>query len=136
MPPSTPDLSTHFEDLAYKFPAEPIERAVIRFCEAIASWRGKPELENVRLSSRNISAIIIKFSSIPVSEKRWGTDYRTDPEITANHDGLADTVSLGYIAAGDFGSTNRQTTDRELFCSPSPSTPISEQKTTFEHNDI
>jgi len=46
VPSSTPDLSTHFEDLAYKFPAEPVERAVVRFCEAVASWRGQPELEN------------------------------------------------------------------------------------------
>ncbi|KAJ3536068.1 hypothetical protein NMY22_g6198 [Coprinellus aureogranulatus] len=33
------------EDLAWRFPAEPIERAAVRFCEAIAKWRGKPELE-------------------------------------------------------------------------------------------
>ncbi|KAI5120116.1 hypothetical protein M0805_002200 [Coniferiporia weirii] len=48
VPQSTPDLSTHFEDLAYKFPSEPIERAVVRFCEAVASWRGLPELENYK----------------------------------------------------------------------------------------
>lgn len=36
------------EDLAWLFPAEPVERAAVRFCEAIAKWRGKPELETVR----------------------------------------------------------------------------------------
>jgi len=47
----TPDLSTHMEDLAWHYPAEPVERAALRFCEAIAKWRGKPELETVRLLS-------------------------------------------------------------------------------------
>ncbi|KAG6871642.1 hypothetical protein C0992_010573, partial [Termitomyces sp. T32_za158] len=45
IPTSTPDLSTHMEDLAWQYPAEPVERAAVRFCEAIARWRGKPELE-------------------------------------------------------------------------------------------
>jgi hypothetical protein len=40
------------EDLAWHYPAEPVERAALRFCEAIAKWRGKPELETVRLLSR------------------------------------------------------------------------------------
>lgn len=35
------------EDLAWQFPAEAVERAAVRFCEAIARWRGKPELETV-----------------------------------------------------------------------------------------
>ncbi|KAH8118249.1 hypothetical protein DFH11DRAFT_1503779 [Phellopilus nigrolimitatus] len=52
VPPSTPDLSTHFEDLAYKFPTEPVERAIVRFCEAVASWRGHPELENHKKSAQ------------------------------------------------------------------------------------
>ena len=38
------------EDLAWHYPAEPVERSALRFCEAIAKWRGKPELENVRPS--------------------------------------------------------------------------------------
>jgi len=33
------------EDLAWQYPAEPVERSAVRFCEAIARWRGKPELE-------------------------------------------------------------------------------------------
>jgi hypothetical protein len=37
------------EDLAWQYPAEPVERAAVRFCEAIAKWRGKPELETVSL---------------------------------------------------------------------------------------
>ncbi|KAG1736505.1 hypothetical protein EDB19DRAFT_1720654 [Suillus lakei] len=52
IPSLTPDLSTHMEDLAWHYPAEPVERAALRFCEAIAKWRGKPELETVRLLSR------------------------------------------------------------------------------------
>ncbi|KIY72447.1 hypothetical protein CYLTODRAFT_367426 [Cylindrobasidium torrendii FP15055 ss-10] len=45
IPAATPDLATHMEDLAWQYPAEPVERAAVRFCEAIAKWRGKPELE-------------------------------------------------------------------------------------------
>ncbi|KAG6917510.1 hypothetical protein DXG01_002257 [Tephrocybe rancida] len=48
IPASTPDLSTHMEDLAWQYPAEPVERAALRFCEAIARWRGKPELETYK----------------------------------------------------------------------------------------
>ncbi|KAF9447400.1 hypothetical protein P691DRAFT_760802 [Macrolepiota fuliginosa MF-IS2] len=48
IPDSTPDLSTHMEDLAWSYPAEPVERAAIRFCEAVAKWRGKPELETYK----------------------------------------------------------------------------------------
>ncbi|KAG0701211.1 hypothetical protein DFH29DRAFT_1000398 [Suillus ampliporus] len=48
IPPLTPDLSTHMEDLAWHYPAEPVERAALRFCEAIAKWRGKPELETYK----------------------------------------------------------------------------------------
>ncbi|KAK7031179.1 hypothetical protein VNI00_013595 [Paramarasmius palmivorus] len=48
IPESTPDLSTHMEDLAWQYPAEPVERAAVRFCEAIAKWRGKPELETYK----------------------------------------------------------------------------------------
>ena len=49
MPPNTPDVATHMEDLAWQYPAEAVERAACRFCEAVARWRGKPELETVRL---------------------------------------------------------------------------------------
>jgi hypothetical protein len=49
IPASTPDLATHMEDLVWQYPSEPIERAAVRFCEAVAKWRGKPELETVSL---------------------------------------------------------------------------------------
>jgi len=42
---TTSDLATHFTQLSEKYPAEPVERAALRFCEAVAKWRGKPELE-------------------------------------------------------------------------------------------
>ncbi|KIM40711.1 hypothetical protein M413DRAFT_11545 [Hebeloma cylindrosporum] len=48
IPSSTPDCATHLEDLAWQYPAEPVERAAVRFCEAIAKWRGKPELETYK----------------------------------------------------------------------------------------
>ncbi|KAF9260033.1 hypothetical protein L218DRAFT_1079564 [Marasmius fiardii PR-910] len=48
IPLSTPDLSTHMEDLAWQYPAEAVERAAVRFCEAMAKWRGKPELETYK----------------------------------------------------------------------------------------
>ncbi|GBE87921.1 hypothetical protein BKA93DRAFT_798099 [Sparassis latifolia] len=48
VPGSTPDLATHMEDLAWQFPGEVVERAAVRFCEAVARWRGKPELETYK----------------------------------------------------------------------------------------
>jgi len=45
---STPDLPTHMEHLAQQYHAEPVERAAVRFCESIAKWRGKPELETYK----------------------------------------------------------------------------------------
>ncbi|KAG1737122.1 uncharacterized protein EDB91DRAFT_1141138 [Suillus paluster] len=53
IPSLTPDLSTHMEDLAWHYPAEPVERAALRFCEAIAKWRGKPELETYTKKQSN-----------------------------------------------------------------------------------
>ena len=47
IPASTPDLATHMEHLTCLYPVEPVERAALRFCEALAQWRGKPELETV-----------------------------------------------------------------------------------------
>ncbi|EJF64870.1 hypothetical protein DICSQDRAFT_80644 [Dichomitus squalens LYAD-421 SS1] len=51
VPSTTPDVATHMEDLAWQFPAETVERAAVRFCEAIARWRGKPELETYKKAS-------------------------------------------------------------------------------------
>lgn len=48
IPQQTRDLVTHMEDLAWHYPAEPVERAALRFCEAVAKWRGKPELESYK----------------------------------------------------------------------------------------
>ncbi|KAK1236386.1 hypothetical protein PQX77_000370 [Marasmius sp. AFHP31] len=60
IPASTPDLSTHMEDLAWQYPAEAVERAAVRFCEAVSKWRGKPELETV--SSRNPNSALYSCS--------------------------------------------------------------------------
>ncbi|KAH9990685.1 hypothetical protein BJV77DRAFT_1011520 [Russula vinacea] len=45
VPAGTRDLTTHLEALTWRYPVEPVERAALRFCEALAEWRGKPELE-------------------------------------------------------------------------------------------
>ncbi|KAF8517690.1 hypothetical protein BU17DRAFT_49530 [Hysterangium stoloniferum] len=51
VPHNCPDLATHLTQLSEKYPAKPVERAALRFCEAVAKWRGKPELEMVRIRS-------------------------------------------------------------------------------------
>ncbi|THH31505.1 hypothetical protein EUX98_g2682 [Antrodiella citrinella] len=51
VPQHTPDVATHMEDLAWQYPAESVERAACRFCEAVAQWRGKPELETYKKAS-------------------------------------------------------------------------------------
>ncbi|KAG7089256.1 hypothetical protein E1B28_010954 [Marasmius oreades] len=64
IPLSTPDLSTHMEDLAWQYPAEAIERAAVRFCEAMAKWRGTPELETVSIQefSVYICSYLLRYS--------------------------------------------------------------------------
>ncbi|KAG6337098.1 hypothetical protein ID866_1972 [Astraeus odoratus] len=53
IPQQTPDLATHMEDLAWHYPAEPVERSAVRFCEAVAKWRGKPELETYKKKTKD-----------------------------------------------------------------------------------
>jgi len=51
-------VRSHLEELSNQYPPEPVERAALRFCEAIARWRGMPELETCkarRVSNRSIS---------------------------------------------------------------------------------
>lgn len=62
IPHATPDLATHLTGLSEKYPAEPVERAALRFCEAVAKWRGKPELEMYKISNARISS---KFQTSP-----------------------------------------------------------------------
>ncbi|KAH8822843.1 hypothetical protein DL96DRAFT_1619486 [Flagelloscypha sp. PMI_526] len=45
IPSRTLNLEKHMEDLADIYPAEPVERAAVRYMEALTKWRGKPELE-------------------------------------------------------------------------------------------
>ncbi|KAG8937235.1 hypothetical protein FRC02_000004 [Tulasnella sp. 418] len=53
------DLASHLEDLSRKYPAEPIERAALRFCEAVANWRGRPELEStLQYKARGSSPLV------------------------------------------------------------------------------
>ncbi|CAE6387958.1 unnamed protein product, partial [Rhizoctonia solani] len=51
VPNDIPSLSTHLESLASRYTAEPVERAALRFCESVARWRGKPELETYKKSA-------------------------------------------------------------------------------------
>lgn len=64
------------EDLAWQYPAEPVERAAVRFCEAISRWRGKPELETVSyrsaLSCSFIANAFLKY-------KRKSSEYGDTP---------------------------------------------------------
>lgn len=46
--PNISDLSNHLDDLAHKYPSQPIDRTLLKFCEAVAKWRGKPELETYK----------------------------------------------------------------------------------------
>ncbi|KAF8462071.1 hypothetical protein DFH94DRAFT_699894 [Russula ochroleuca] len=48
VPAGTRDLATHLEALTRRYPVEPVERAALRFCEALTQWRGKPELETYK----------------------------------------------------------------------------------------
>ncbi|KAG6820088.1 hypothetical protein H0H93_005517 [Arthromyces matolae] len=79
IPASTPDLSTHMEDLAWQYPAEPIERAAVRFCEAIARWRGKPELETAPSGPSSLSIDSLVHSNPPTP-----TLPHTRPMLTRN----------------------------------------------------
>ncbi|KAF8632388.1 hypothetical protein AX15_001897 [Amanita polypyramis BW_CC] len=86
----TPDLETHMEDLAWQYPAEPVERAALRFCEAIAKWRGKPELETYKkkpapstpgMSSMSIESLV---HSNPTSPAMHQTVAPTPSSITGS----------------------------------------------------
>ncbi|KAK0469520.1 uncharacterized protein EV420DRAFT_1633943 [Desarmillaria tabescens] len=91
IPASTPDLSTHMEDLAWQYPAEPVERAAVRFCEAIAKWRGKPELETYKKkssASSNGSSSAMTIESLvhsnPVSPPTSRDPLRLPPRFRTN----------------------------------------------------
>ncbi|CAE6515894.1 unnamed protein product [Rhizoctonia solani] len=69
VPNEAPGLSTHLESLASRYPAEPVERAALRFCESVARWRGKPELETYKKSqpAQGPSIPIDQLINIPMS---------------------------------------------------------------------
>ncbi|CAE6468407.1 unnamed protein product [Rhizoctonia solani] len=71
VPNDIPSLSTHLESLASRYSAEPVERAALRFCESVARWRGKPELETYKKSapqtSQGPSIPIDQLINIPIS---------------------------------------------------------------------
>ncbi|VDC07662.1 unnamed protein product [Peniophora sp. CBMAI 1063] len=71
VPSGTPDLSTHMEDLAWMFPAEPVERAALRFCESLSKWRGKPELETYRARPPSSANGPAPTPSAPADENVW-----------------------------------------------------------------
>ncbi|KEP51680.1 hypothetical protein V565_057630 [Rhizoctonia solani 123E] len=71
VPNDIPSLGTHLESLASRYPTEPVERAALRFCESVARWRGKPELEtykkSVPLQQQGPSIPIDQLINIPMS---------------------------------------------------------------------
>ncbi|KAG9104356.1 hypothetical protein FRC06_003402 [Ceratobasidium sp. 370] len=73
VPHDAPGLGAHLEGIADRFPAEPVERAALRFCESVARWRGKPELETYKkpaaapASSPGPSIPIDQLINIPMS---------------------------------------------------------------------
>jgi len=79
--PTCPDLSTHLEDISWQYPAEPLERAMLRFFEAISKWRGKPELETVSPSFCSRS-FLHPFLSLPF-------DYPSLPSHIHHHDPMS-----------------------------------------------
>lgn len=50
IPHDVQGLGAHLEAIADRYAAEPVERAALRFCESVARWRGKPELETYKKS--------------------------------------------------------------------------------------
>ncbi|KZT52930.1 hypothetical protein CALCODRAFT_67586 [Calocera cornea HHB12733] len=46
IPGNTNELRGHLMDLAGRYPPEPMERAALKFCEAVSRWRGRPELQS------------------------------------------------------------------------------------------
>lgn len=46
--PNVSELANHLDDLAHKYPSQPVDRSLLKFCEAVAKWRGKPELETYK----------------------------------------------------------------------------------------
>lgn len=65
VPHDVPGLGAHLEALADRYPAEPVERAALRFCESVAKWRGKPELETYKKPVRAASS---PGPSIPIDQ--------------------------------------------------------------------
>ncbi|KAF8318051.1 uncharacterized protein EI90DRAFT_3021208 [Cantharellus anzutake] len=59
----TTDLHTHLLDLSKRYPAEPVERAALRFLEAIAQWRGLPELEQYKERVRKANTVATQPSA-------------------------------------------------------------------------
>jgi len=90
VPHSTPDVATHMEDLAWQYPAEAVERAACRFCEAVSRWRGKPEIETYRkapwitVNKDNRSSMSIEslVHSNPTSPARPGSTSVSDPSLS------------------------------------------------------
>ncbi|KAF8871848.1 hypothetical protein CPB84DRAFT_1854761 [Gymnopilus junonius] len=106
IPASTPDCATHMEDLAWQYPAEPVEHAAVRFCEAIAKWRGKPELEIFwSISSR------IRLNDVPGGAATLYALHKSvflfpsHPTITdRHHQDFALCITVGEIKISDIFS--------------------------------
>ncbi|KAK0500194.1 hypothetical protein EDD18DRAFT_1102363 [Armillaria luteobubalina] len=110
IPASTPDLSTHMEDLAWQYPAEPVERAAVRFCEAIAKWRGKPELETYKKKSGTSGNSAMTIESLVHSSPttRLPPRFRTAPANDRQPNIEAYFIQPQYPMGGDTNAWNWQ----------------------------
>lgn len=104
------------EDLAWQYPAEAVERAACRFCEAVARWRGKPELETVCISQQSaLQDFLIRSShSIQYKKASW---------IMGNKDSSSGaTMSIESLVHSNPASPTRPTT-APLSAPPLPPLP-------------
>ena len=67
IPSGTRDLTKHLEDLAWRYPVEPVERTFLRFCEVLSQWRGKPELEKVSPHLHSAFWLLLFLPNFPFS---------------------------------------------------------------------
>jgi len=107
------------EDLAWQYPAEPVERAALRFCEAMARWRGKPELETVRLHQLLPGWWLIHLLSYQYKHKRTGSNSSASSTRTLP---MEDLVHSSPISPATNRTANLQqapTLPRPSVCKPS-----------------
>ncbi|KIY43849.1 hypothetical protein FISHEDRAFT_77775 [Fistulina hepatica ATCC 64428] len=121
------DLSTHMEDLAWQYPAEPVERAAVRFCESVAKWRGKPELETYKKKPNASDPAGNMMQSFVHSNPPTPTSAASSlPQDTTSTFGLAGTSSA------PFNSTNGPFTSGSMSLPPLPPSKLRKPQVTID----